>query len=143
MSANVMDRREFLTLCTACAVVPLVGACASMNYVPGLLDSSGRVLVAKSEFIAKPFALVDAPGIEFPLYVHQHGTDDYSAVLTRCMHRGCTVEPTEGRLVCPCHGSEYTNVGAVLKGPTELPLVRFPVTLDAENIYIDVTRALS
>jgi cytochrome b6-f complex iron-sulfur subunit len=52
------------------------------------------------------------------------------------MHRGCQVEPAEGHLVCPCHGSEYDNAGAVLKGPTQLPLIRFPVTADARFLYI-------
>lgn len=131
-----MDRRAFLAVC---AIAPIAGACARISYVPGLLDSNGRVLVGKAEFLTQPFALVDAPGLEFPLYVHKQGEDEYSAVLTRCMHRGCTVEPTEGKLVCPCHGSEYTNVGAILKGPTELPLIKFPVSTDAENIYVDVS----
>jgi Rieske Fe-S protein len=52
------------------------------------------------------------------------------------MHRGCQVEAADGHLVCPCHGSEYDNAGAILKGPTELPLIRFPVEVDAENIYV-------
>jgi Rieske Fe-S protein len=135
---NTLDRRAFLALC---AVAPIAGACARMNFVSGRLDA-GRIVVAKSELAEQPFALVETSSLEFPIYVHRQGPDDYSAVLTRCMHRGCTVEPEGGRLVCPCHGSEYTSVGAILKGPTELPLIRFRVTTDAENIYIhDVAEA--
>lgn len=135
-----MNRRTFLAVC---AIAPIAGACARMSYVPGLLAADGRVLVGRAEFATQPFALVDAPGLEFPVYVHQHSADEFSAVLTRCMHRGCMVEPGEGKLVCPCHGSEYTHVGAVLKGPTQAPLVRFPVTADAESVYIDVRGARS
>lgn len=131
-----MNRRSFLAVC---AIAPMAGACARMSYVPGFLATDGRLIVGRAEFATQPFALVDAPGLEFPVYVHQHASDDYSAVLTRCMHRGCTVEPGDGKLVCPCHGSEYTHVGAVLKGPTQAPLIRFPVTLDAENILIDLS----
>jgi Rieske Fe-S protein len=138
-----MDRRAFLATCAAAPLVPLAASCARMSYVPGMLAADGRVLVSRAEFPADgdAFALVDAPGLRFPVYVHRHGPDEYSAVLTRCMHRGCTVEPTQGRLICPCHGSEYTTVGAVLKGPTEAPLIRFPVTTDAEHILIDVSAA--
>jgi Rieske Fe-S protein len=109
-----------------------------MTFVSGRLEA-GRIVVAKSELAEQPFALVETPSLEFPIYVHRQGPDDYSAVLTRCMHRGCTVEPEGGRLVCPCHGSEYTSAGAILKGPTELPLIRFPVTTDEANIYIHDT----
>jgi Rieske Fe-S protein len=106
-----------------------------MNFVNGRLDGA-RMIVDKSAFAAVPFALVESPSLEFPIYVHRHGNDEYSAVLTRCMHRGCTVEPAGGRLVCPCHGSEYSAVGAILKGPTELPLIRFTVSTDASHIFI-------
>jgi cytochrome b6-f complex iron-sulfur subunit len=59
------------------------------------------------------------------------------------MHRGCQVEAADGHLVCPCHGSEYDNDGRILKGPTELPLIRFPVEADAENIYVGLDSATS
>ncbi|MEX2181620.1 MAG: Rieske (2Fe-2S) protein [Gemmatimonadaceae bacterium] len=130
--AQTIARRAFLA---TCAAVPFAGACARMTYVSGRLDG-GRVVVTKAALGDDGFAMVDVPTLNFPIYVHRHGEDDYSAVLTRCMHRGCTVEPTAGRLVCPCHGSEYTASGAVLKGPTERALTAYPVTTDAEHIYI-------
>jgi cytochrome b6-f complex iron-sulfur subunit len=58
------------------------------------------------------------------------------------MHRGCTVEPAEDRLVCPCHGSEYTAEGEVLKGPTQRALISYGVESDAEYVYLlNVTSA--
>jgi cytochrome b6-f complex iron-sulfur subunit len=126
-----LTRRGFVA---ACAAVPLA-ACARMTYVSATVDGN-RFAVSRAVVDLTGFALVDAPGLEFPIYVHRQGENDYSAVLTRCMHRGCTVEPQAGRLVCPCHGSEYTTVGAVLKGPTELPLIRYHVTMDAERLLI-------
>lgn len=136
-----IDRRRFLTVCAVVPVLPIAGACARMAYVPGLIQPDGRLMVSRAEFAKQPFALVDAPGVGFPVYVHQQGPDEYTAVLTRCMHRGCTVEPAEEKLVCPCHGSEYTRGGAVLRGPTQAPLIRFPVTVDAENVYVDISEA--
>lgn len=133
-----IHRRAFLA---ACAAVPFAGACARLTFVSGRLDAD-RVVVARSELANEPFALIEVPTLDFPVYLHRQGVDDYSAVLTRCGHRGCTVEPEGGRLVCPCHGSEYTHLGAILKGPTERPLIRFEVATDAEHIYIlDVARA--
>jgi cytochrome b6-f complex iron-sulfur subunit len=54
------------------------------------------------------------------------------------MHRGCQVEPAADHLVCPCHGSEYTNTGEVLRGPTERPLRSLPVALDGSRILIEL-----
>lgn len=129
---HALQRRDFLALCAA---VPFAGACARMSYVNGRLDGD-RVVIAQADLGVENFALVDVPGLNFPVYVHRHAPDDYTAVLTRCMHRGCTVEPTEGRLVCPCHGSEYTAKGEILKGPTQRPLTNYPVTADMEWIQI-------
>jgi len=133
-----IHRRAFLA---ACAAVPFAGACARMTFVSGRLDAD-RIVVAKTALADEPYALVEVPSFDFPVYVHRQGADEYTAVLTRCTHRGCTVEPERERLVCPCHGSEYSHVGAVLKGPAERPLVQFEVATDGENIYIlDAARA--
>jgi Rieske Fe-S protein len=75
--------------------------------------------------------------------VIRHSDGSYTAVSTRCMHLGCQVEPTAGHLVCPCHGSEYTNDGRILKGPTPLPLRKFPVLVDGEGILIDLSAEAS
>jgi cytochrome b6-f complex iron-sulfur subunit len=126
-------RREFLVGMSA---LPLAAhACAPFRYVPSQLEN-GRLVVSKEEFGAGTFALVEAPNYPLPIYLYRHDDGAFTAVLTRCMHRGCQVEPAEGHLVCPCHGSEYDNAGAVLKGPTQLPLIRFPVTADARFLYI-------
>lgn len=127
-----MDRREFVL---ACGVVPFAGACVRFHYVHGVVVAD-RVVVSRAALRGQSYALVETSGLRFPIFVHESAPGEYSAVLTRCMHRGCTVEPAAGRLVCPCHGSEYTPDGVVLKGPTERPLIRFPVRTDAQNLYI-------
>lgn len=135
-----MDRRRFVLTCaTVPLTVPLASACVRYQFVQGVVDGR-RVVVPRTALNAQKFALVEAVSLSFPIYLHETAPNEFSAVLTRCMHRGCTVEPADGHLVCPCHGSEYSNVGAVLKGPTEKPLIRFQVEHDAQNIYIlDVT----
>lgn len=127
-----MQRRAFLATCGAAT---LAAACARFPYVTGQLDA-GALVVSRGEVAGRGGVLVEHASLAFPIYVHHAGGDQFSAVLTRCMHRGCTVEPADGQLVCPCHGSEYTHAGAILKGPTELPLHAFPVRVDAERVYI-------
>jgi thiosulfate dehydrogenase (quinone) large subunit len=58
----------------------------------------------------------------------------YDAV---CTHAGCTVEfdPSQQVLVCPCHGATFdpAHHGAVLGGPTNIPLTQLPIRIDAKT----------
>lgn len=141
----MVSRREFVCQVSGGVLValPLVSvACAPFYYAGGSLEG-GRLVVSLADFGAGPFALVDAPNLPMPIYLYRHENGSFTAVLTRCMHRGCQVEPTAGHLVCPCHGSEYDNAGAILKGPTQFPLIRFPVETLDDQIYISLASAVS
>jgi Rieske Fe-S protein len=106
-----------------------------MSYLNAERDGD-RLVVSRAAVDATGSALVVTPTLDHPIYVFRMAADDYSAVLTRCTHRGCTVEPQAGGLVCPCHGSEFTPTGLLLKGPAEHPLVRFHVTVEPDRLLI-------
>lgn len=139
-----MNRREFLRRVEGLSVGALVGGaglglsgCIGFHYVNPTV-SGDRLFIRLADFGEGRFVLVDAPGQALPLYVYRLADGGYSAVSTRCMHLGCQVEPAAGHLVCPCHGSEYTNSGEVLKGPTQLPLERYPAVVEGEHIVIEL-----
>jgi thiosulfate dehydrogenase [quinone] large subunit len=58
----------------------------------------------------------------------------YVAYDATCTHEGCRVgwDAADAVLVCPCHGAEFdaTNHGAVLAGPTSIPLTELPIVVD-------------
>ncbi len=58
----------------------------------------------------------------------------YVAYDATCTHEGCRVgwDAADAVLVCPCHGAEFdaTNHGAVLGGPTDIPLAELPIVVD-------------
>jgi len=133
-----VNRREFLEAgaVAGCAGLSLTG-CIGFHYVNTSL-AGNRLTIRTSDFGPGRFALVDAPGLALPLYLYRLEDGGFSAVSTRCMHRGCQVEPAAEHLVCPCHGSEYSNTGEVLKGPTQRPLRKLPVIVEAERIVIEL-----
>jgi Rieske Fe-S protein len=52
-----------------------------------------------------------------------------------CTHAGCNVNAiTDGKIVCPCHGSEFNLDGTVAKGPAKTPLDPKPVTVQGDSI---------
>lgn len=63
----------------------------------------------------------------------------YDAV---CTHAGCTVQfdPAQDALLCPCHGAAFDarNHGAVLGGPTNIPLTELPITVDTKTGVISL-----
>jgi cytochrome b6-f complex iron-sulfur subunit len=64
----------------------------------------------------------------------------FLAVYRRCTHLGCAVpyNPAEGKFVCPCHGSAFTQDGEVLNQPAPRPLDLFTLSIDKEgNILVD------
>ena len=139
------SRRDFLrqvellaggALC--CALPGVLGACAGrVRYAtPEVIGDRLGVRVAD---ISVNGLLVEDPRADLPIYVRKNATGEYTAVSTRCMHRGCQVEPAAEKLVCPCHGSEYEFSGAVLQGPTERALTRYRVTTSSEMVYIHMT----
>lgn len=60
-----------------------------------------------------------------------------------CTHAGCTVEydASQDAFICPCHGAAFDarNHGAVLGGPTNIPLLQLPITIDAKTGVITLS----
>jgi len=137
------SRRAFLTTAArasaAAALAGMGAGCATCPRVTPTVEAGvARVPVAALE--AGPGVLVDHPGEALPLYLHRHGPDRFTAVLARCTHRGCEVEPMPERMVCPCHGSAFALDGALLEGPAQAPLVAYPASRRGDHVHIDLTR---
>lgn len=62
----------------------------------------------------------------------------FVAVNLICKHKGCTVELTGNKFVCPCHGSEYDINGNVTEGPSKKNLDTYEVVYDptAETVTV-------
>lgn len=62
------------------------------------------------------------------------------AVSDICTHAGCGVryDHVNKILSCPCHGSQYTLTGTVLRGPAFKPLMKYETQLDASTNQLTI-----
>lgn len=141
-----MERRYFLKTCfLACAAGAVTSAalagCKSIYYAQASI--ADKVLsVKKTEFTdekgkARGFVVVRNDKLEFPIVIYK-STDMYTALSTKCTHSGCEIVPNAATLVCPCHGSEFSNTGKVLNPPAETDLKSYTVTTTSEDVLIQI-----
>lgn len=65
-----------------------------------------------------------------PVLVTQPTEGEFRAFSAVCPHAGCTVQPGDGELRCPCHASRFDlATGEVLGGPAPSPLPEIAVTV--------------
>ena len=86
----------------------------------------------------RQYVLIRPESYEFPVCIYRLDDNNYSALLMKCTHKGCELQPQGNHLVCPCHGSEFSNQGVVQSPPAEENLQSFKVTTDNENIILQL-----
>ncbi|HET6911659.1 MAG TPA: Rieske 2Fe-2S domain-containing protein [Mycobacteriales bacterium] len=63
-----------------------------------------------------------------PAWLIHESAGDFKAFSAVCTHAGCTVQPSGGQFICPCHGGSYSiTTGQVLGGPPPAPLTALPI----------------
>lgn len=137
-----MPRRDFvrrLPVVTAGVVGGLsaasLTACAGTPYLAPTPEPAG-LSFPLSALGEDGDAFLQTPEMERPVYVRRAETGEWIALLASCTHRGCQPEPFAERLVCPCHGSEFSLTGEVLAGPADRPLTRYEVVEDGERLVV-------
>lgn len=146
-----MNRKEFLTRSVKmCAGGLLLGGVLEScmgSYYANVESDKKTVRIAKSEFIVmkgeeqkiRKYVLVRTEEMPFPVALYRLNESTYSALLMECTHNSCELNPHGDFLVCPCHGSEFNNVGVVQNPPAEHNLINYKVTHDEENIFIHLS----
>jgi Rieske Fe-S protein len=92
---------------------------------PVLRDPGGSLVVAVA-------------GRDTKVLVFRRPDGRLAALDMTCTHRGCDVEYRSDldRIVCPCHGSEFDDSGANLKGPAERPLASHRVRTEGDVVLV-------
>jgi Rieske Fe-S protein len=82
-------------------------------------------------------------GFSTPLLLMHPGGDVYACTSSTCTHVGCPVGFDGERVLCPCHGSEFSTQGQVLRPPAQAPLLSFASSFDAQSRRLVVQLALT
>ena len=140
-------RREFLvqagtlsaSFCCLGATTFLASCGTSKNVyatVPSLTETAEAVTFPAAAFAGKNYLIVPVKKYQQPLYISKQADGTFLALRMHCTHRGCEVNATPDKFICPCHGSQFSLHGDVLKGPAKEPLASLPVNADSENVIV-------
>jgi cytochrome b6-f complex iron-sulfur subunit len=135
-----ITRRDFLKLSTTGLLTAsgLIGLGALLRFMGYESQPAAKTEFDVGDGSAYPVGsrtvLPDVPAILI------HTESGFKAIGLVCTHLGCTVEQTGDGFSCPCHGSQYSSEGLVLRGPAQksLPTLRLEQTAEGHlTIYLD------
>lgn len=128
-----LSRRTALTAGGAGLAIALA-ACGDGTQAPATGDPDAEPeTLANIADIPVGGALVVSSAASGDLLLTQPTEGEIRAFSAVCTHQGCAVEPGEGDLSCPCHGSVFDlATGEVVQGPANeaLPEVSIEVGED-------------
>jgi nitrite reductase/ring-hydroxylating ferredoxin subunit len=147
-----MKRREFIKRsCVACLSMPAIpfvlNSCTALLNTTGTLVKDGLILNTKDFTINdkgssayRSFLIVRNEALKYPICIYRFSEKQYSALWMRCAHQGAELQASGDYLQCPAHGSEFNNKGLVTNGPASTNLRTFPVTVNNDEIFIDLRK---
>ncbi len=133
-------RRVFNLACCGAAVELLACGTSMATVTP----SGNQVTLGYAQFPALASAggaaVVDVQG-GFPIAVVRTGAATAVALSATCSHAGCIVQyaPAANQLHCNCHNADFDLGGAVLRGPTSIPLPVYAATPGSDAIVVDLS----
>ena len=126
-----INRKKFLKLAAAAIVLPFLV----------IWDNIVRRTIKQRSINSKISLPAEFPsGITFYKSIILNRVDnDLKIFSSRCTHLGCKINKLEdGKLICPCHGSQFNPHGKVLKGPATVSLKKLNYKTDPKTKEIIV-----
>jgi nitrite reductase/ring-hydroxylating ferredoxin subunit len=143
-----MNRREFVVAAACMAGACLMcGAAAAEDAAPSTQPAGGKVDVGTIADYPKDGVSDKYANTGRVLIVRDN--NKIYAMSAKCTHKGATVKVKGTELVCPKHGSHFTNAGKPTSGPASkgpnggVSLFRFPISKDdAGHLWVDTSKPL-
>jgi cytochrome b6-f complex iron-sulfur subunit len=145
--AGECSRRGLLQGLGVIGAAALVPGCAQQGSdLPTATSAScsGGVCVdltaPANQALATPGGAMLVDGLGDTIMVIRMSQVDIVALSAICTHAGCSMNFLVGQqlLDCPCHGSQFDETGAVVRGPANRPLKVYSAALDATGQTITI-----
>jgi Rieske Fe-S protein len=146
-----MERQEFLAklgismaaVCTGCSLV----GCGSKNNdpAPGTTTNnpppsgSGNVFsINLATDLQTIGSFKVASGVILVRLAADNVASSFTAVQVACTHEGTSINynTSQGKFICPNHGSQFSTSGAVLLGPAAISLKKYNVTVNGDTLTV-------
>ncbi|MEU0498875.1 Rieske (2Fe-2S) protein [Mycobacterium sp. NPDC006124] len=123
-------------LATAVAACSSDGETATAESTSSAEKSSSSAAAAPGAALTKTADVPVGSGVIVDdVVITQPTTGVFKGFSTVCPHAGCNVNKiTDGKIICPCHNSEFNLDGTVAQGPAKKPLESKAVTVQGESI---------
>ncbi len=136
---GTLNRRQFVKqaggMAGAGATFTFLERCASNDIRPGNIVNFTIDLTSSSSA-----ALQNVGGaiVKNGVIIIRKSSTEYVALSTVCTHESCTVNynSSSNRLVCPCHGSIFSNSGQVIQGPATSPLPSYSTSVAGDVLTV-------
>ena len=125
----------------------MLSSCTSTRYINGVLGNNGLTVSTDAFRINKKnmvryrsFIIAGHESLQYPVCIYRLSETEYTALWMRCSHQGAELQASGDQLQCPAHGSSFNNKGQVTNGPAAAHLRSFPVTLNNNELFIDMRK---
>ncbi len=137
------DRRAFVR--EAALTLVVLSGCSGDSTGPSAIDG---VTVSGSQVTLDLTKVTMLSSVGTALFIPsarvvvlRTGTTTFKAFTTTCTHAGCAVNSfADGRINCPCHGSQYDTNGQVVAGPAPRALTQYATTFDAGANLVTINK---
>ena len=109
-----------------------------------LLSAASNREEGKNRHVKIPGNLPDGVHFFNQVIISKKG-ESLTVLSSTCPHLGCVIKSFEnGRLVCPCHGSQYSAEGKLIKGPSRNDLSALTYYFDEKEgkIVVDTKKSV-
>ena len=144
------NRREFCQALTIISAASLMQACSGnstsgsdappLTTINGTLSGSTVTVAVDAGSPLNPVgsaALVNTS--RGALLVAHTAQNTFTALNATCTHEVCTVSGYQsGTYVCPCHLSEFSTSGTVVRGPATRPLTSYATNFVSPTLTITI-----
>ena len=128
------------------ALSSLLEGCTTTHYFTGEISDAALIVpLSEFQFIKngqvqfKKYLVVQNNTLQYPVCVYRLSEENYSALWMRCTHQGTELQVFGDKLLCPSHGSEFSNTGKVETAPAAEDLKSFKVHIDKNQLKISLT----